>query len=426
MVRVFYSWQSDTPSKTGHYLIRDALELALERLAEDLALDEAERPELDHDTKGVPGAPPIMETILTKIEKSDVFVADVTLTGKTENDKPVINSNVAIELGYALKAKGDGALLLIMNTAQGTAENLPFDLRHRRWPVTFSLAPDADKKVCATTRDKLAGALVPILKAHVDGANQSAVPPQETASTVSPAHYWQPGEVLVPPDRDRGWGELRCDKDALLFLRMWPKTALPQLTEHQASILLLENQVRSLRREFDGYSDARNRYGGIVYASDREAGQVLSATQLFRSREIWGFDATCLSRVERSSDGEKFPILPIDICERILVDGLRRYLTCAREALGYPAGAIIEAGASNIHGFQLKMTDGFGNNFLPIYRQHIMKRAVLDDWSDEAVDSVLLSVFEEFFDAAGVPRPANYAGFPQGAIGSIRQARPFL
>ena len=97
-----YSWQSDTPGKTGHYLIRDAL--ALERLAEDLALDEAERPELDHDTKGIQGAPPIMETILAKIDKSDVFVADVTLTGKTENDKPVINSNVAIELGYALKA----------------------------------------------------------------------------------------------------------------------------------------------------------------------------------------------------------------------------------------------------------------------------------------------------------------------------------
>src|SRR5687768_16453473 len=138
-MKVFYSWQSDTPGSVGRTFIRQALEDAIE----GLDLEEAERPKIDQDTKGVLGSPVIANTIFQKIRDAKVVIADVTLTGETNGGKRLCNSNVAIELGYALSVPGDEALLTVMNTHYGTPQYLPFDLAHRRWPVLFQLAPDA-------------------------------------------------------------------------------------------------------------------------------------------------------------------------------------------------------------------------------------------------------------------------------------------
>src|SRR5262245_5962387 len=84
---VFYSWQSDSPSKFNRSFIERALKEALKRLRSDAALELALRNttiELDKDTQGVPGSPPIVETILKKIEECAVFVADVTYVGTSK------------------------------------------------------------------------------------------------------------------------------------------------------------------------------------------------------------------------------------------------------------------------------------------------------------------------------------------------------
>ena len=90
---------------------------------------------LDHDRKGVAGSPDLAPTIFKKIEQSAVFVADVTPIGYAGNgdepgQKPLINSNVAIEYGYALRALGDEAILMVQNVHYGDRESLPFDLKH--------------------------------------------------------------------------------------------------------------------------------------------------------------------------------------------------------------------------------------------------------------------------------------------------------
>jgi hypothetical protein len=54
------------------------------------------------------------------------------------------NPNVLIELGYALKALGHASIIMVMNTAFGPLENLPFDLRQKR-AVTYSLREGADR-----------------------------------------------------------------------------------------------------------------------------------------------------------------------------------------------------------------------------------------------------------------------------------------
>src|SRR5215469_11748515 len=115
-MKVFYSWQSDSSAKVGRTFIREALEAAIA----GLELEDARRPEIDQDTKGVLGSPVIADTIFQKIREAKVVVADVTLTGHTPDGKSLCNSNVAIELGYALGIHGDAILLKVMNSHYGS------------------------------------------------------------------------------------------------------------------------------------------------------------------------------------------------------------------------------------------------------------------------------------------------------------------
>lgn len=138
-MKIFYSWQSDLNPKYNRYFIKDCLEKAIKNINKNINLQEAVR--LDHDTKDVPGSPDIVNTILTKIEESDVFVADISFIAKTKSDKHLPNPNVLIELGYALSNLTDNCLINIMNTSdESLYDKLPFDLAHKRGPITYNLS----------------------------------------------------------------------------------------------------------------------------------------------------------------------------------------------------------------------------------------------------------------------------------------------
>jgi hypothetical protein len=169
-MKIFWSWQSDTPAAEGRNFVKTSLSAALAQLADELEWTEAERAELDHDTKDVPGLAPIADTIFDKIDNAAIFVADVTSTGATpDGKKKTPNPNVLIELGYALKSLGPQRVVLVANGAGGfRPEDLPFDLRHRRGPITYDLKLGADKstkeKVMRALTSSLASALRTNLK----------------------------------------------------------------------------------------------------------------------------------------------------------------------------------------------------------------------------------------------------------------------
>ena len=140
MTTIFYSWQSDLPSKINRGFIRDVLDIAVRELSKDLLLNEA--PRLDQDTAGIPGSPDIVSSILMKIESCSMFVADLTLVG-SQGTAP--NPNVLIEYGYALKSKGPERIIGVMNVAFGLPESLPFDLKARRWPIQYNLIEDTSR-----------------------------------------------------------------------------------------------------------------------------------------------------------------------------------------------------------------------------------------------------------------------------------------
>src|SRR5215472_9503685 len=79
---VFYSWQSDLPNACNRGFIQDALENAAGAITADDTVEV--EPVVDRDTLGVPGAPDIASTIFSKIVAADVFVADVSITGRGE------------------------------------------------------------------------------------------------------------------------------------------------------------------------------------------------------------------------------------------------------------------------------------------------------------------------------------------------------
>jgi hypothetical protein len=128
--KIFYSWQSDRHNSTNRTLIQDALEKAVKIIRADDSIEI--NPVVDRDTKDEPGSPDVVHSIFQKIEQSVVFVCDVTIINEESDKRPTPNPNVLVELGYAMKALGQGRILLIMNTAYGEIKKLPFDLDHRR------------------------------------------------------------------------------------------------------------------------------------------------------------------------------------------------------------------------------------------------------------------------------------------------------
>ncbi|RWG50443.1 MAG: hypothetical protein EOQ62_03920 [Mesorhizobium sp.] len=177
-MKIFWSWQSDTPQASGRHFVRSVLTDLAKELNGVEGAEDAERPEsgdgerealsadedrveIDHDTLNVGGSPVIAETILRKIREAAVFVADVTpVCTILGSGKRVPNPNVMIELGYALEVVGHQRIVLVMNGAEGASvSHLPFDLRHWRFPAVYKLSKGATEehrqKVAAELKESL-------------------------------------------------------------------------------------------------------------------------------------------------------------------------------------------------------------------------------------------------------------------------------
>ncbi len=156
--KVFYSWQSDLPNSTNRGLIQTALETAVKSIRNDDSIEV--EPVVDRDTSGIPGSPDIASTIFAKIEEAYVFLCDVSIINSETQARPTPNPNVLIELGYAIKTLGSARIIMVMNTAFGMPEQLPFDLRMRR-VITYKVPETTEK---ASERNQLAKKLQSALK----------------------------------------------------------------------------------------------------------------------------------------------------------------------------------------------------------------------------------------------------------------------
>ncbi len=162
-------WQRESRGRTDSLIRFVALAPKISRCEyEGLEIDEPVRDTLllDKDTMGVPGSPPIFQTILTKIDRASAFVADLSFCGKRVDDRPTPNPNVLIEHGWALKALGFTQVLAVMNTLYGepTPDSMPFDLASLRFPITYKLPEDSSDSTRQSERDQLAKKLETALR----------------------------------------------------------------------------------------------------------------------------------------------------------------------------------------------------------------------------------------------------------------------
>lgn len=288
MATVFWSWQSDRSARETRDLIKSALQMALDRVAADLD----ERPELDHDTKGVPGSPDIASTILLKIDSAAVFVADVTPIAVSDAGKQVANPNVLIELGYAKKALGTERVVQVWNTAFTDArpEDLPFDMRGRRAPISYSLPLGADRSLLREVRDRVSAELAQRISASL--RTLPAPPPSEPrwhpAADEEPSLWLSGGKPLVANTNIRGSARVAIASGPRGYARIipsvWePSEAAQEFLQGRQSHPFPLGDARSL-------SWGRTKGGVLAWRVDSHNQEVTeSATRWFNETgEFWG------------------------------------------------------------------------------------------------------------------------------------------
>lgn len=410
-MKVFWSWQSDTPGKTGRHFVRDCLLVAIDRLnaerSEVSELEAAAREpiELDQDRKGVKGSPGLADTIYAKIREAAVVVCDVTpvaeLVAGDGRVKKLTNPNVAIELGYAQGTRGDDRVLMVLNLVRGRHEELAFDLRHKTGILTYSLVDDASKEVITAEAKRFTALLVDALRPYAEEPAAPVEPPApfvRTPSTTDQARWWQPGEVI---GQTPGRAGVVGPADPLVYLRLMPAHGVPEI-----AIADLRDHARHFSTFDGGFNQDRNGRGMILLAhtggTAGEPIEVQSATQLFETGEVWAFDAHALRR-GRMGDaaGPLVPILPVERnTHRLLFE-------CARSMVEYFGTSLpisVEFGMAPANEFVLPTGAGYSGI---CYRPVIQIHDVLVDCEDPTIEACARRIFSRFWDAFGERRPVD-------------------
>ena len=411
---VFYSWQSDSDKKVNRNFIEDALKKAIKQLHrnEDVfsALRDDNSVELDKDTQGVPGSPPIVDTIFEKISNAAVFVPDLTFVGMSSSGRALPNPNVLIEYGWALKAIGHGRIVPVMNTAAGapTAETMPFDMRHLRHPITYHLSetdePEQRQKVKAELAKNLERALAAVFKQMpADNADVNAFVGQP--ATFSPSAFWEKGETfsfrnerISIPDVPR------------MFLRLIPKKPLSSIETSKQARELIEGTsllpMDSSRRRTSCFLE-RNRYG--AFSAHAHEGLIRQLSQLFKTGEIWGVDYFTLDTKVKNwhSPPLEFGYFPCALFEDIFIETLYSYLNFAHEKLKLSLPLKLIVGATDVRDFRMAAPSGmtfderFGGK---VIENDLIKEMKIDNY-DTPPRSILMPFFRYVWEECGLTRP---------------------
>ncbi len=406
--RIFYAWQSDRPANLCRSLIRQALDNAAEKLQDDLAIDDAPRVEIDQDTQGAAGSPLVAETIFRKIRECDAFVADLTFTGKRTDDQesPAPNPNVLVEYGYALHALGEERIIAVFNKQFGNPEDLPFDLRHRRWPIRFRTSGDgSDEKsqaVRRSERTKLAGTLTQAIKTIVQKEGKRVV--DSIAADTRPLVEEFPladGIFLEHPGRKYRFP----NQGTKILLSLHSGQGGQGLTNGDV-IRIAHQSLKPLASRFLSRYIFGRVPNGAAKANHPGSNDtaIQSASILLRDGSLYGID--CCHVGSHKHPFFPDPYVPAQKVETILRDGLHNFLEVAKSelrlALPLKAGVALEGVKDYYLGVdKVKFFDGLQG---PILVERIEDRFQIEDYEADRA-GLLKQFFEKIYDEAGLERP---------------------
>lgn len=407
--------------------MRAALTEAIRQLKEPEEVEEPrerdlrEAIHLDHDRKDVSGTPPIADVIFDKIDHTDVFIADTTpvaeLTRLNPIDgelpvKKVINPNVAIEYGYAVRVVTDRMILLVQNTHYGNRDDLPFDLKHKGGPIQYRLAPDATPAERKAEMAKLAGTFVIALRACLVTLGRSGpqAPKFEPIPfTSNRAFFWQPGEILARYDDSHPFHpkeddiyEYSFDEPRALYARLIPTRPLAeQLTFSKLMNILELRRVRLMTRTINSGLPVRNKYGAILYESQGTSRTPLAMTQLHRNGEIWAVTQ------EFWGHHANRPTIAMGDVEGRLVECLQNSVQIATAELSLEFPFEFEVGIVGLANMRLSRPidrlHGYGDQTVgPIYDDECYVSKVLNEPSQEAHHAIVVELLRKVWALAGI------------------------
>ncbi len=421
-MKVFWSWQSDRIPKNHHYFVRDALEMACQLIATETEIDESERPEVDHDTKGVAGTPDIVRAIAEKIDAAAAFVADMTPVAVTDpavlrpdlakemlpKAKQVQNANVMSELGYAEKSLGLDRIILVANSAHYPgAEALPFDWRNRRGPIQYHLPDTATK----AERNAACAAFAKVLKTPLElilggGPRLTEAPKFVEASSIDPA-IWTAAESgfmmrdLFTPSRSHTY---TLGGSGRLFIRMvpsrWTAPSTVELTER------LRKADTAFYTGGQHGNTGPNREGALsiwgVASKTHDGIDAKTVTQWFKSTgELWGVDSGTF--YQGKQEGTSFAIeyaMP-----RIAMFIRNGFLAISEFG---QAPIHVQIGAIGLDGTTWPVGRMFAENHSALDNQ-VRVTGVLSSASDEERFELLRQFWNAVRDAYGLPHARDLA-----------------
>ncbi|MEI6863876.1 MAG: hypothetical protein WCK46_00680 [Candidatus Adlerbacteria bacterium] len=413
---IFYSWQSDTPNKVGRSFIKDVLEEVCADLATDASLDEALRDvEVDSDTQGIAGQPPIAETIFKKIDAASVFVADLTFTGTRMDGRPAPNPNVLIEYGWALKSLTYSRVICVMNTAYGEPNNdtLPFDLAHLRWPIRYTLFEESTPQERADEKRKLFNVLKEAIRLSIAAVpSPTPDPPPVFPAVVAkdgPARFRSKGEAIGFEDGlhyGESTKEIFLTPGPAMWLRLMPSTKPEgEWTPRQLKELSSPRSLlMPLIHPAGGYSYLRASDGeGMYRASDSQTeGSIINiagVTFAFKTGEVWGIETALLNYSENR--------LYMTEVEQKFVEGILTYSQFLNE-LGINPPYHWKAGLTGVRGRQIGYAPRPGHNWIrdggPPCATDLIE-AEGEILPDQPATTALLPFFKKVFEECGIERP---------------------
>ena len=228
-----------------------------------------------------------------------MFVPDVTFV--SDNDaRRTPNPNVMIEYGCALRTPGAEKIVGVMNTHFGAPTELPFDMRHRRFPVTYDLAPDADTETRSRVRERLAADLSCAIAVVLDARPAPVVetPPSFERFPVADggATFVKANELFPMWVDGEGETQRRFPVGPKIFLRLMPRDKVRPIERAAVLEVLADSQLWPLGyKRYQGWGMGTNRFGGCYVARHPADDTLIGAmSQIILTREFWVSRRICL------------------------------------------------------------------------------------------------------------------------------------
>jgi hypothetical protein len=343
-----------------------------------------------------------------------IFVGDLSIVGKTPDKegnegvkpgRPLINSNVAIEYGFALRKLTDSAVVGVMNEAFGGPAELPFDIIQKRWPVRYRLVEGATKPEIDAARQHLRGQFITVLRGFLDKPETEEPAFEEMQPQIGKAFYHRNGEALGYCNQVGD--EMYMPFRDVLFMRLIPTRPLPRLVSEKA---MVDNAYRyGAMGNPAGTIPITNQYGVMCFSPAGATNNVDALTQYFPRGEVWAINADIMRQGNRGNDSWYL----VTAAEQAFMNALNAGLHYLKKVASADMPIKLIAGVTGMKGRVLAVNGVVVGAYGKMMSDAVDLPMILRDGSRETQDKYLLQLYEKIFDQSGHARPQGLHGFPK-------------